>query len=311
MLPRTPELNAPEEEIPGTPGYLSLEPGDLWSADEDLPDGWYEWRAAGPRVKADYRPHVPERLWVAPDGTIAPTPMAGTVEAWWQPRPLMLCPRCRASCELRQKSDFGKLVTLSQTGRSTATTILASAAVDGLGEAGVDQEVRKRLSFTGNRQDAALQAGHLNDFVLVVQLRGALVRALERHGRLTFDRLGAALFEALALPPAAWMKTPVDGGSGFERARSAMIDLLEYLALEDLGRAWRVAQPNLEQCGLLRIDYDGLDELAEDDAAGSALRNWRPCPLRRGPRCCGHSWTTCGVRWRSRPSCWVAIAATR
>jgi hypothetical protein len=102
-------------------------------------------------VKAGYRPHVPERLWVAPDGTVSPMPLAGAVEAWWQPRPLMLYPRCRASFELRQK-----------------------------------------------------------------------------------------------------------------RARSAMVDLLEYLALEDLGRAWRVAQPNLEQCGLLRVDYDGLDELAAD-----------------------------------------------
>ena len=220
LLPRTPELNAPEEEIPGTPGYLALETGDLWSADEDLPDGWYEWRAAGPRVKPDYRPHVPERMWVAPDGAVSPVPVDGAVEAWWQPRPLMLCPRCRASFDLRQKSDFGKLVTLSQTGRSTATTILACSAVDGLSEAGVDREVRKLLSFTDNRQDAALQAGHLNDFALVVQLRGALVRALAAQGSLTFDRLGTALFDALALPPAAWMKTPVDGGPGFERARS-------------------------------------------------------------------------------------------
>ncbi len=136
----------------------------------------------------------------------------------------------------------------------------------GSGEAGVDREVRKLLSFTDNRQDAALQAGHLNDFALVVQLRGALVRALETHGSLTFDRLGPALFEVLALPPAAWMKTPVDSGPGFERARSAMVELLEYLAIEDLARAWRVAQPNLEQCGLLRLDYDGLDELAADGA---------------------------------------------
>src|SRR5260370_28362486 len=45
-----------------------------------------------------------------------------------------------------------------------------------------------------------------------------------------------------------------------------MVDLLEYRLLEDLARAWRVAQPNLEQCGLLRIHYDGLAELASDDA---------------------------------------------
>ena len=38
---------------------------------------------------------------------------------------------------------------------------------------------RKLLAFVDNRQDAALQAGHFNDFVQVTQLRGALYRALD------------------------------------------------------------------------------------------------------------------------------------
>ena len=44
------------------------------------------------------------------------------------------------------------------------------------------------------------------------------------------------------------------------------------MALEDLGRGWRVTQPNLEQTGLLRIRYQGLDELAADD------ERWRGLP---------------------------------
>jgi len=51
-----------------------------------------------------------------------------------------------------------------------------------------------------------------------------------------------------------------------------MIDLLEYRALEDLSRGWRVAQPNLEQVGLLRIEYEGLAEIAADDS------RWRGLP---------------------------------
>ncbi len=39
------------------------------------------------------------------------------------------------------------------------------------------------------------------------------------------------------------------------------MQVLHYLAVEDLARAWRVAQPNLEQTGLLKIEYLGLDEL--------------------------------------------------
>lgn len=37
---------------------------------------------------------------------------------------------------------------------------------------------RKLLGFTDNRQDAALQAGHFNDFLFVSLLRGAILRAV-------------------------------------------------------------------------------------------------------------------------------------
>ena len=45
-----------------------------------------------------------------------------------------------------------------------------------------------------------------------------------------------------------------------------MIDLLDYRALEDLSRGWRVVQPNLEQAGLLRLGYLDLDVIAKDDS---------------------------------------------
>ena len=47
----------------------------------------------------------------------------------------------------------------------------------------------KLLSFTDNRQDASLQAGHFNDFVQVSLLRCALHAALLRENELTFDRV--------------------------------------------------------------------------------------------------------------------------
>jgi hypothetical protein len=125
---------------------------------------------------------------LTPEGGITRTPLAGAIEGWLQPKPLMLCLRCRASYDLRETSDFRKLVTLSQTGRSTATTIVATAVVAGLrADQGVEAEARKLLSFTDNRQDAALQAGHMNHFVQVVLLRGALARALAEHRELRFD----------------------------------------------------------------------------------------------------------------------------
>jgi superfamily II DNA/RNA helicase/very-short-patch-repair endonuclease len=272
LVPRSPLLNASGNDEEGEPGYFALEQEGLWSEDEDLPDNWLDPRSGN--IRERYHPHRPEQLFVLGDGTIGGKDAAGAIKGWWQPRPLLLCPRCRASYDLRETSDFRKLVTLSQTGRSTATTILATGAILGLRrDEDVPPDARKLLSFTDNRQDASLQAGHLNDFTQVVLLRGALLRALAQVPELSHDHIGDAVFRALDPAPDDFMKEPVGGGPGYENARRAMVDLLEYRLLEDLARAWRVAQPNLEQCGLLRIGYDGLAQLSSDDA------RWRSIPV--------------------------------
>src|SRR5207247_1267054 len=91
-------------------------------------------------------------------------------------------------------------------GRSTATTILSLAAVRWLRGLSADdplkEEARKLLSFTDNRQDASLQAGHFNDFLQVGQLRAAILRAVEGAGRggLTHERLTDSVFKTLDLP---------------------------------------------------------------------------------------------------------------
>jgi hypothetical protein len=84
------------------------------------------------------------------------------------------------------------------------------------------------------------------------------------------------VFRALDPAPEDFMKEPVLGGPGYQQAVRAMVDLLEYRLMEDLARAWRVAQPNLEQCGLSDIRYEGLSELAAEDAL------WRDAPAIEG-----------------------------
>ena len=77
-------------------------------------------------------------------------------------------------------SDFAKLATLDQEGRSSATTLISMSIVRSLRaipEGALDANARKLLTFVDNRQDAALQAGHFNDFAEVTMVRGALYRA--------------------------------------------------------------------------------------------------------------------------------------
>ena len=182
----------------------------------DLPDAWLEIRkarsaaeAAVCRASAD--PAVAAAGW--PRQPFALRASAASAATSLPPRRPSL--RCRAAYDLRETSDFRKLVTLSQTGRSTATTLVCTAAVAAMrADPAVDANAQKLLSFTDNRQDASLQAGHLNDFVQVILLRGAVARALQVEGELTFDRIGPAVLAALDLEPSHYMKEAVFSGPG-------------------------------------------------------------------------------------------------
>ncbi|MFN4180350.1 MAG: helicase-related protein, partial [Armatimonadota bacterium] len=129
----------------------------------------------------------------------------------------------------------------------------------------IDQSAKKFLSFTDNRQDAALQSGHFNDFVQTALLRASLVQALKENQMLTHEKLADEVFKAMQISITEFAKDPKlrpDTPQG-ERVIATFKELLTYRLYEDLRRGWRVTMPNLEQVGLLRIDYNGLRELCE------------------------------------------------
>lgn len=272
LLPRSP-LHGGEEWSVGADGFFCLRSDGLWNGETgELPDFWFETTRSGVhRIKRNYMEAVPAGCAAKPDGALNAPDGAGA-PGWFQPTPFMFCLRCFAVYD-RRGSDYGKIASLSQVGRSTAATVAVNAAVFELSDQKMEKNETKALSFTDNRQDASLQAGHLNDFAQVALLRAGIVKAVERNGgRLEFAKLGGALFDALELRPSDFLAEPVSEGPGYSRGVRAMTNLLEYRALEDLGRGWRVTQPNLEQAGLLRIEYDGLRELA----ANGGL--WRGLP---------------------------------
>lgn len=142
---------------------------------------------------------------------------------------------------------------------------MTSTAIAALrSDPGVDPTACKVLSFTDNRQDASLQAGHFGDFLRVALIRTALYRALEQHVNLDHAVLAREVFRSLGLPQKAYAKEPSPRSFAKARIEGAMQAYLEYLLYEDLRRGWRVAQPNLEQCGLLRIEYPDLGEICKE-----------------------------------------------
>ena len=249
------------------PSYLVI--GSDWPEVTDpalfdrLPEDWVEETSSGMRVKAERRKSLPQLVTVSPSGHLN----EGGVRAWLVPAPLRFCLTCGVTYGSRQNSDVTKLATLGSGGRSSATTILSLAAVRFMREDdSLAKEARKLLAFTDNRQDASLQAGHFNDFVEVGLIRSALWRAVSAAGAagLAHDELTTRVFEALGLSKHAYSLNPdVRGVAAIETDR-ALRDVLGYRLYVDLKRGWRVTSPNLEQTGLLRIEYLALEDAVGD-----------------------------------------------
>ncbi|MCX7044341.1 MAG: DEAD/DEAH box helicase [Candidatus Sumerlaeota bacterium] len=248
-------------------GYLFFSGDDPWPSDPDevqrrVPDHWLEEGATGLRVKPSQRQYLPEHIRVSPEGAEDP---AG-LEMVYLRAPFRFCLKCGVAYQTRTSSDITKLSMLGEGGRSTATTILTLSAIGDLRkDEGLKAEARKLLSFTDNRQDASLQAGHFNDFIEIVLLRSALFRAAEQAGAqgLSYDELTAKVYQSLGLPFDLYAQNPEERFAPKTETERTFRDVLGYRIYRDLMRGWRISLPNLEQCGLLDIQYLSLDEVCE------------------------------------------------
>ena len=170
-------------------------------------------------------------------------------------------PSCGVAYTRSQRSERNKLATLGVDSRSTATTILAVRALLELQQdRDLTPEARKLLSFTDNRQDASLQAGHFNDFVQVALLRSALHKATQARGSsgLAHGDLSRSIFDAMQLRFDEYAADPEVRGPARTATHDALRRVIDYYLYRDLQRGWRVTAPNLEDCGLLHFEYEGL-----------------------------------------------------
>lgn len=255
--------------VPDAAGDLAFS-GDV----EEYPDDWLEEapRGGAPRLKASHRgKHEARQMVLAPDGSEE----SGGVTAWFFPGKFRFCPNCRYEPAPGAR-DINKLASLSAEGRSSATTLITAAALDWMerGNSPAEKERRKLLGFSDNRQDAALQSGHFNDFIFVTLLRSAMLRAVRRSGGegLSHDQFGDALRRALGFDPdnrarrQEWMLDPDPRGfAALDDAKRAINQVLAHRLWNDLRRGWRYTNPNLDQLALIEVRYPGAAMLAADD----------------------------------------------
>jgi superfamily II DNA/RNA helicase/very-short-patch-repair endonuclease len=264
-------LRDPDEE-PGEEGYFTFSPTDspdFWQDDlnfykEVLPSEWFDARKSD-RIDPKKKSLLPQRIFVDKHGNISEEDLPDFAPGWFvkAPMPFDMTVNGAAFYDSRTR-DNTKLARIGNEGRSTATTVLCISAALALHQLKAAGNLQKVMSFTDNRQDAALQAGHFNDFISTALIRSAINHALHIHGSLTHADIAQNVAAILDLKQEEYAETP--SGLSFGRAANekALQAYLFYRIVEDLRRGWRVILPNLEQCALLKIDYRDIDEMVQD-----------------------------------------------
>ncbi len=255
-------------------GYILLEPVNdptftFAGNPEDYPDEWTELTQNGLRFRTDRRKSILRAITVDSTGAVERVGL----RAWFIPGKFRICPTCGNQPAVQMR-EINKLAGLSAEGRSSATTLLVSSALRWMNVAGnkVKASKRKMLSFTDNRQDAALQAGHFNDFLFVTLLRAAIYAAVHKAGEdgLSEDEFGRRVQEALGFIASKvarrpeWMLDPDARGVGQIEAERMLARVLTHRVWTDQRRGWRFTNPNLEDLQLVTTRYLSVEELAAD-----------------------------------------------
>lgn len=268
----TSERNEDDEEFISTEGYLFIDHQEdsepVWNFErdeQDFPDTWFTpLRKDGTRsLKKEKAARLPRKIFFDKLGSFSFT-IPLEYEGWFISYPMMFDPTSGMIFDTKT-SEWSKVMKLGGEGRSTATTVMSFETITQLHKFDEPGETQKLLSFTDNRQDASLQAGHFNDFVKVGQLRAAIASAVENSQGLDFSNIAIQVFDQLELKQEQYSKNPATFPGPKKDNEEALKDLIMYRIIHDLRRSWRVVLPNLEQCALLRIEYKHLAESVADD----------------------------------------------
>ena len=255
-------------------GYLMPDPGGVFDPADignHFPEEWLEFHSDEPRIKTHFRQYRPLGIRVDTRGAVS----VDGLPVWFIPGPFRFCLHrcCDAYYDGSMRSDMTKLSGLSSEGRSSATTVLALSSLRHLIGTDLDEQTKKLLAFTDNRQDASLQAGHFNDFVQILLLRGALLSAIraEPEGLLTDANLTQSVLARLNLVTWDYSASPKAKGFKADNTIKTLRDVLGYRLYFDLQRGWRITNPNLEQLELLEIGYRDLVVCCDDEEEWGAV----------------------------------------
>lgn len=250
-------------------GYLIFDKNYELNVEEYIDILPASWVTKSGKIDPSREKSFPKAVYVTKDGFFSKSTNGGE-KAWFLAAPLVYDPTCGVIYEEAKVSEKVKLISLGNEGRSTSTTLITLQALLALYKQGKIIKEQKLMSFTDNRQDASLQAGHFNDFIQVVHLRSAIEKVLRNESSgITIHDLIYKVQDSLNLAEEEYAQNP-SGDPDFpnENNRKALRSYISYRIIQDLKRGWRYVLPNLEQTALLEISYEKID------AAGSNEKLW-------------------------------------
>lgn len=250
-------------------GYLINE--EDWNPGEDIhniPSDFVEEKNGTVTLKKKYIDKFPKIVSVDARGFYSSDEMLFKERKMWYVPVGFVYDPTSGDVYHHQTSEFAKLTRVGMEGRSTSTTVLSLNILNAMKASGFADKDTKLLSFTDNRQDASLQAGHFNDFVNTLRIRNALAKALQKNEELDFNSLETEVFNVMNLRIEDYNLKGDCGGFrvAIKKAEDVFKTLLKYLVLKDLSNSWRINMPGLEPCGLMQIRYADFDEIMAEDA---------------------------------------------
>ena len=243
---------------------------DRANSEFEPPEEWYQTRDQT-KLRKDYRDKAPEQMWYCPDcKTLSSfdspdlcTHQDARVLVWANIGDFYMCPYCGTDYT-DIKKEMSKFYSPLYTGRSTPVDVLAISALGCF-----DQQKQKMLLFSDNRQDAAFQSAHINDFYQKLMVRHALFKIIQEQedsgGIVTLKNVGKLLHQKFVAMNANFLERQSQRVMfKTEEINQSYIDYYTFLALTDNLLSTYRLNPNLEKLGLLEIKYKGLDDLSED-----------------------------------------------
>ena len=145
-------------------------------------------------------------MGIMPDGSISSAKTA--VPCAFIEGKFRFCLSCETAYDGRM-SDFNKLGALGTEGRSSAISTVSMSTIRKL-RSKTRMKWPRRCWCSANRQDASLQAGHLNDMRFMITLRAGILSALTAAGErgIPGSEIALRVVQAMGLTPADYSTTP-------------------------------------------------------------------------------------------------------